>query len=300
MNILITGGTGLIGRHFIDTFQNSHRFTVLTRDIAHAQKQLTTSCGYINSLSELSDLNQYDAVINLAGEPIVDKRWSDRQKRVITDSRLQTTEELLKLFKQSASPPGVFTSGSAIGYYGRQGSQAISEQYTDFHPEFSHQLCADWEALALKANSVATRVCILRTGIVLANDGGALDKMLLPFKLGLGGPIGSGQQYMSWIHVNDMVKGIAFLLESANAQGVYNFTAPHPETNKHFAQKLCRALRRPCLLPMPTFTLKVLMGESADLLIYGQNVVPEKLQHEGFKFDFPHLEQAFEQLLPGH
>lgn len=297
MNILITGGTGLIGRHFIKASEEKHTFTVLTRKPDTANKQLPNSCVYITSLSELDNLNSFDAVINLAGEPIVDKRWTTTQKRIITESRLETTKQLAALIENSADAPKVFISGSAIGFYGRQNDQAIDEQFTDVHQEFSHQLCAQWEAAALSAASVATRVCILRTGIVLAPNGGALSKMLLPFKLGLGGPIGNGKQYMSWIHIDDMVKGIQYLLDNPATDGIYNFTAPQPETNKRFAQTLCSALGRPCLLPMPSLVLKTLMGEGSDLLIYGQNVVPKKLLDEGFSFAYPKLPEALENIL---
>ncbi|WP_100641870.1 TIGR01777 family oxidoreductase [Alteromonas facilis] len=296
MNILITGGTGLIGRHFIHQFESTYRFTVLTRDQSKASQLLPQGCEYISSLDPFRNLDQFDAIINLAGEPIVDKRWSPQQKDIITDSRLSITQQLADLCNQSRFPPEVFISGSAIGFYGRQGSEKISETFNRPFDEFSHQLCKQWEAIALQASSAKTRVCILRTGIVLADDGGALAKMLLPFKCGLGGPIASGNQYMSWIHIRDMVNGIHHLVKRPSSKGIYNLTAPEPETNKAFAKKLCNALHRPCLLPMPEFALRLLMGEAADLLVYGQNVVPDALINEGFHFLFPQLEDAFTDL----
>ena len=297
MNILITGGTGLIGRHFINAHHDEHRFTVLTRNKVSAQRRLTPSCQFIESLDQLKNLNAFDAVINLAGEPIVDKRWTEKQKTIITNSRLDITNRLVELFEQSEEAPEVFISGSAIGFYGRQDDTVINEQFTDVHAEFSHDLCAKWEASAQRASTATTRVCILRTGIVLSEDGGALDKMLLPFKLGAGGPIASGKQYMSWIHISDMISAINHLLVRPISQGIYNFTAPNPETNAAFAKKLGQALNRPTILPMPEFALRMLMGEAADLLVYGQRVVPDELVSENFEFLYPTLEDAFTHLL---
>ncbi|MDM7859877.1 TIGR01777 family oxidoreductase [Alteromonas sp. ASW11-36] len=297
MNILITGGTGLIGRHFIDQYQHDYSFTVVTRNVKRAQSELPSNCEFIDDLAVLKDVSAFDAIINLAGEPIVDKRWTNAQKRVIEQSRWQTTEKLVELIHASESPPSVLISGSAIGYYGRQGDERVDEQFQDLYDEFSHRLCAKWEMLAQQAASSSTRVCVLRTGIVLAANGGALSKMLLPFKLGLGGPIASGKQYMSWIHIKDMVNAINHLLVRPLSQGAYNLTAPHPVNNKQFAKALGKALNRPALIPMPEFSLRLLMGESADLLVYGQNVVPDALVREGFHFLFPHLDEALSALL---
>ena len=297
MNILITGGTGLIGRHFIETYRGEHNFTVLTRNKFAAQRVLPEKCQFIETLDNLTHLNNFDAVINLAGEPIVDKRWSDKQKQIIRESRIEVTKQLVDLINQSDNAPEVFISGSAIGYYGRQGDEAINEQFATPHTEFSHQLCAEWEAVAQQAATATTRVCILRTGIVLADDGGALDKMLLPFKLGAGGPIATGKQYMSWIHIGDMVSAINHLLQRPISQGIYNLTAPNPETNAVFAKKLGNALNRPAILPMPEFVLRLMMGEAADLLVYGQRVLPDALVAEEFEFLYPQLEDAFAGLL---
>ena len=297
MNILVTGGTGLIGRHFILTYQDEYQFTVLTRNNNVETIDLPKNCRFIHNLDALSDLNDFDAVINLAGEPIVDKRWTAAQKKVIERSRLGTTEQLVQLFHRSNNPPEVFISGSAIGFYGAQSDVEINEKFTDIHPEFAHHLCAQWEAAAMQAKTAATRVCILRTGIVLAADGGALSKMLLPFKLGAGGPIASGKQYMSWIHIADMVSAINHLLLRANSQGIYNLTAPVPQTNAAFVKMLGAVLTRPAILPMPECILRLIMGESADLLVKGQRVVPDALLEEGFSFVYADLEQALSSLL---
>lgn len=296
MNFLITGGSGLIGTHLIAQLSDKHAITVLTRNPESAAKKLSKSPNYITSLNQLATLDDYDAVINLAGEPIINKRWSTKQKANIEKSRWGTTAKLGELFAASKNPPALLISGSAIGFYGRQDKQKIDESFDNPNQEYSHALCAMWEKLALEIANDKTRVCVLRTGIVLSSKGGALDKMTLPFKMGLGGPIGSGDHYMSWIHIDDMVGGILHLIDNANCTGIYNFTAPNPVTNKEFSKALANALNRPCLLTTPKIALKLVMGEMADLLIYGQRVVPKKLLNSGFLFVFPTIEDAFSDL----
>lgn len=295
MNVLITGGTGFIGRHLIDRLPNSYRITVLTRDARKAASTLPDKCTFITAL-EQCDLTQVDIVVNLAGEPIADKRWTESQKTRICESRWQITEQLSKAILQCPTPPSVFISGSAIGFYGRQDSAPIDEAFSDIHDEFTHEVCAKWEELALSAQSDNTRVCVIRTGVVLGKNEGALAKMALPFKLGVGGKIGSGQQYLSWIHIEDMVNAIVFLIENPNCQGPFNFTAPAPVTNEVFSRALASALHRPCLFTVPEFSMRLVMGEAADMVLYGQNVVPSKLCSAGFDFTYPNISSALGQI----
>ncbi|MFQ3237618.1 MAG: hypothetical protein ACI9C4_003209 [Paraglaciecola sp.] len=295
MQILITGGTGLIGTNLIPKLK-PHEITVLTRNVSMAERELGNRVTLISNLEDLHNLDQFDAVINLAGEPIVNKKWSNKQKAILEKSRCQVTEQLVSLFHASEFPPEVFISGSAIGYYGRQGDELIDEDFNQPFDEFSHRLCLHWEQAALKAASQATRVCILRTGIVVTRRGGALMKMVPPFRMGLGGPIGDGQQYMSWIHLEDMVNGIIHLLERPDCQGIYNFTSPNPVTNNEFSRTLASVLHRPCLFRIPKFAMRMIMGEMADLLLYGQRVIPKRLQQSGFEFKHPQLEQALDCL----
>lgn len=296
MHILITGATGLIGSRLIHRWRNQHRLTVLTRDTEATTHKLGTDIVIVDSLSDIN-FNDIDAVINLAGEPIVGKRWSDKQKSQLCQSRWQLTEQISSAIKAAQTPPKVLISGSAIGYYGRQQHQRIDEDYPHPYPEFSHQLCEKWEALAQNAQSATTRVCIIRTGIVLANAGGALQKMLLPFKLGLGGRIGDGNQFMSWVHIDDMARLIDFLLLHPTLTGVFNATAPMPVTNAEFSKTLASVLQRPCLLPMPALALKLMLGEMADLLLTGQCVIPANLTKAGFEFTYTELEPALRSLL---
>lgn len=295
MKILLTGGTGLIGSALVNQWHNRHELIVLSRSAAKVQSLFAERVQAVTSLSEV-DFNTLDAVVNLAGEPIVGKRWSDAQKQVLCDSRWHITQQLVEAIKAAQTPPEVLLSGSAIGIYGRQQSQLINEDFSHFHAEFSQHLCQHWEELALAAAGPSTRVCVLRTGIVLANNGGALQKMLPPFKAGLGGRIGSGQQFMSWIHINDMLRLTDFLLQHPTLHGAFNATAPQPVTNAQFSQTLAKVLHRPALLPMPAFVLRLMFGEMADLLLTGQRVIPANLIKAGFEFQFPELEPALRAL----
>jgi hypothetical protein len=291
-HILITGGTGLIGRTLITALEKQYAMTVVTRDPSRAKRLLGEQVNCITS-EELTSVDKFDAIINLAGEPIADKRWSDAQKERICNSRWKITQQLVDLINTSSNVPNVFVSGSAIGVYGRQGDTEVTEDFTDFHDEFSRAVCQKWENIALQAN---TRVCIMRTGVVLSGEGGALSKMLMPFRLGLGGPISSGKQFMAWIHMQDMINAIQHLLNNEDAQGVYNFTSPNPNTNHFFSLALAKRLERPCIFRVPAFVIKTLMGESSDLVLYGQKVIPKKLVDEGFAFTFPTLKEALADL----
>ena len=294
MHIFITGGTGLIGRHLIPALLRdaSTKITVLTRDTTKAKASLPDNVALVTSLDDTLDFDDVDAVINLAGEPIADKRWNETQKTRICESRWQITQQLTDKINAAAQPPATFISGSAIGYYGRQGDKLVTEAFTEVHHEFTHTVCEKWERIALQA-SQKTRVSLLRTGVVLSRDGGALSKMRLPFSLGLGGRIGDGNQYMSWIHINDMVAAILFLLEHKHCEGAYNLTAPTPVTNSEFVKAYAASLGRPAIFPMPALALKLLMGEAADLLLTGQRVVPHKLVDAGFEFSFTDIGSAF-------
>ncbi|WP_115718195.1 TIGR01777 family oxidoreductase [Gallaecimonas mangrovi] len=284
--LFITGATGFIGRALCKQLQSRFAITALTRDPQKATGILGPDMTFCSNVPDLQDT---EVVINLAGEPIANRRWSDHQKRRIERSRWQLTEELVAAM--APKPPKVFISGSALGYYGPQPADAIvSEDYTAITDDFGHRLCAGWEQRALKAQAF-TRVCVLRTGVVLGNGGG-LKKMLLPFKLGLGGPIGNGEQIMSWISLDDMVAAIMLLLARDDLSGAFNCTAPNPVSNKVFAQTLGQLLHRPAVLPMPAFIPKLLLGEGATLLLDGQQVLPKRLLEAGFNFQQQELRQA--------
>ncbi len=295
MKILISGGTGFIGQHFINRF-SEHRYTIITRDIVRAKSLLGDSHHYITSIGQLQGDEIFDAVINLAGEPIVGRRWTGERKQALLKSRWHITQDLVTWINSADVKPRCFLSGSAIGVYGIHDNHAFCESDKALHVDFSSELCQRWESIALSAQ-LHTRTVLLRTGVVLSPDGGALAKMLLPFKLGLGGPIGHGKQWMSWIHLEDYLNGLHFLLENKQSQGAYNLTAPQPVTNKTFVAALGEALGRPTFIPMPSIAMKLALGEAATLLLDGQKVLPKKIQNEGFTFAFEDIKSAMFDLV---
>ncbi len=296
MNYLITGGTGLIGKALIEKLliQND-TITVLTRNIKNAETVLGNNVNFITHLS-INEIENSDIIINLAGEPIADKRWSASQKNKICESRWGITQQLSELINKANNPPTLFISGSAIGIYGRQNSDPIDEHFTAFNKEFTHEVCSKWEKSAYSVHSNKTRVALLRTGIVLANNDGALGKMLLPFKLGLGGKISKGEQIMSWIHINDVVNAILHIKERNELYGAINLTAPNPVSNTEFSTTLSAQLQRPCLFTTPAWLLVLIFGEMSGLLLFGQHVLPNKLINSNFTFQYNHIDKALQNL----
>ncbi|WP_318369270.1 TIGR01777 family oxidoreductase [Enterobacter sp.] len=291
MRILITGGTGLIGRHLIPRLLDlGHTVTVVTRTPDKAQGVLDARVVLWKGLNDRQNLNDIDAVINLAGEPIADKRWTEAQKQRLCNSRWQITQKLVDLFHASETPPAVLISGSAAGYYGDLGEVVVTEEEPP-HNEFTHKLCARWEQIACGAQSDRTRVCLLRTGVVFSPTGGILAKMLPVFRLGLGGPIGSGRQYLAWIHIDDMVNGILWLLDN-DLRGPFNMVSPYPVRNEQFAHALGHALHRPAFMRAPATAVRLMMGESAVLVLGGQRALPKRLEDSGFGFRWYDLEEA--------
>jgi len=297
MKILITGGTGLIGRRLcVALLAKGHELTVLSRKPDTVKTKCGEAVQAISTLNEWQPDTVFDAVINLAGEPIVDARWTDERKQLLWESRVTLTEKLVQCIANAKHKPAVLLSGSATGVYGDGGDTVLDES----HPAatgFGAQLCSAWENAAQAADALGVRVCLLRTGLVLDSRGGLLGKMLLPFKLGLAARLGNGRQWMSWIHVNDYVAIVLLLLENAQAKGAYNMTAPEPVTNAQFTQTLARVLHRPALLVTPTWLLKLLLGEMAALLLGGQRALPTKIQALGYHFDYVNLEDALNAIV---
>ncbi|WP_437613643.1 TIGR01777 family oxidoreductase [Erwinia sp. V71] len=300
MHILLTGGTGLIGSYLIPRLlQSGHQVSVVTRDVAAARARLGEDVQFWSGLDQQHDLNGIDAVINLAGEPIADKRWTDEHKQLLCESRWQITERLASLIKASSQPPAVLISGSATGFYGDTGDLVLTEDDPG-HDEFTHQLCARWEELALTAESEQTRVCLLRTGVVLAKNGGALEKLRMPFKLGFGGPLGSGKQYVPWIHIDDMANAILWLLDNPSLRGPFNMVAPYAVRNEQFSATLGQAMHRPAVFRTPASAVQLLMGEAAVLVLGGQHVLPKLLEESGFGFRWFQLDEALADVAGGH
>lgn len=290
MNILITGGTGFIGSILCSRFlEKKHTIVVLSR---HPEK-IKPPLKAIADLADLKESDHFDIVINLAGEPIADKRWSDKQKQQIVSSRIDTTEKLIAYFKTLENKPKLLLSGSAIGYYGINQTDDVIEESESGDHSFSSELCQKWEATALKAEELGIRTCLLRTGIVLGKNGGALSKMLLPFKMCLGGKIGQGTQWMSWIHIDDLVGIILYCIDHDTLRGAVNGTSPKPVTNQVFTKTLGSVLKRATIFPMPKLVVKLLMGQMGEeLLLAGKQIVPKKALDAGYIFKYDTLEKA--------
>ncbi len=297
MKILITGGTGFIGNALTKSLTTQgYEVTVLSRNADSVEKICGSGVRALDNLSQLNPEDAYQVIINLAGAPIFDARWSDARKQVIRESRISLTKQLVECMAIMTVKPELLISGSAIGYYGDQGDAVLTEQSTTRN-DFSQQLCADWENEAKKAEQFGVRVCLIRTGLVLDEGGGLLQRMLLPFRLGLGGRLGDGQQWMSWIHRQDWIAIARMMITHSSMQGAYNATAPNPVTNSEFTQVLAQCLKRPTLLPLPAWLLKLLLGEMSALVLGSQRVLPERLLAQDFKFHYPDLASALKEIL---
>ncbi|MDR5867849.1 TIGR01777 family oxidoreductase [Halomonas koreensis] len=300
MRVLITGGSGFVGQALCPRLlEAGHRVQVVSRDPQRARRRLPEACDVRRSALDFVDVPP-DALVNLAGESIAARRWSEAQKERLVDSRLNATRELVQLCEQLEAShgraPGVMVSASAMGYYGDQGARPVTEE-TPPHDEFAHRLCERWEAAARGVTAHGTRLAVLRLGLVLDAGGGTLQKMLPPFRLGLGGRFGDGHQYMPWVHRRDLVEMIRFLLERDDLDGAFNGSAPHPVTNAEFTRTLARHLRRPALLPVPGKVLEIAFGEMSRLLLTGADMRPARLEAAGFAFRFPTLDEALADIL---
>ena len=297
MQILITGGTGLIGRQLCKALlAEGHELTVLSRNPASVPVKCGTGVHALASLAQWQPGQTFDAVINLAGEPIVDKSWTAKRKQALWASRVTLTEELVRRIAAANHRPAVLLSGSAVGYYGNRGDVMLDEA-AEVGENFAAQLCKAWEDAARVAESVGVRVCLLRTAPVLSNGGGLLGRMLPPFRLGLGARLGDGKQWMSWVHMQDYVAMVLRLLHDPHAAGPYNMAAPQPVTNAEFTATLAAALHRPALFVAPALLLKLGMGERASLLLEGQRVLPGKMAAAQYRFTFTNLADALRDLL---
>lgn len=295
--VLITGGTGFLGGALTRRLLASgHKVTVFGRSAGKVAEIFGDKVEAATQIADLPDASQFKAVVNLAGAGIFDRLWTASRKQVLRDSRIELTNRLTSWIAESKQAPGVLVNGSAIGIYGDCGDQILDEDSTG-NPDFAQQLCADWEAAALRAEAAGCRVCLIRTGLVLGNNGGILQRMLLPFRLGLGGRMGNGRQWMSWIHLDDWLSIVEAMINDPAMRGAYNATSPNPVSNQAFSETLAAVLQRPCLLPLPAGALKLLLGEMASLVLGSQRVLPKRLLTSGFAFSQTQLEPALRQIL---
>lgn len=296
MKIAVTGASGVVGRALTQVLKDQgHEVYAMVRRPAASPSELTwdPTTGH----ADTGRLSKMDAVVHLAGENIAAKRWSEDQKRVIRESRVDATYKLASTLSALSPRPPVLVAASAVGFYGDRGEQILSET-SSMGEGFLAKLCKDWEDATLPAQATDVRVVHARISMVLSKNGGALEKLLPIFKMGLGGPIGSGAQYMSWIDEVDLARAILFVIEKEDIEGPVNMAAPSPVTNKEFTKVLAGVLGKPAFLPVPPPALKIAMGEVAEeLLLASQKCMPTVLQREGFRFEYADLERALKHVL---
>jgi len=301
MRVVITGGSGLIGSAAAkDLGSAGHEVVVLTRDPSRV-KSLPPGTRAVQWDGKTSQgwgtlLDGDTAVLHLAGDPIAEGRWTEEKKRRIRQSRVESGRAVLAAIRQAKSRPRALLQGSAVGYYGACGGEVVTEAHAP-GDDFLARVCVEWEASTAEAASLGVRRPVLRTGIVLSREGGALPKMALPFRMMAGGPMGGGRQWVPWIHIVDEVGAIRFLLEREDADGPFNLSAPEPLTNRDFSHALGRALARPSFAPAPGFALRLLLGEMADALLHGQRAVPQRLLELGYVFRYPEAAGALRNLV---
>lgn len=298
MKILISGASGLVGTHLIPTLKaKGHEVYKLIRRTPKNSDEIQWDSAQGIPENELSKAENFDAVIHLAGDNVGDGRWTEEKKRSIRESRTVGTRVLVESLKKLQNPPKIFIGASAIGFYGNRGDEILTEE-SAMGEGFFPEVCAEWEEESQKAADFGARVATPRIGVVLSKDGGALAKMLTPFNFGVGGVVGSGKQWMSWIALDDLIGIFHFALENENVMGAINATAPNPVTNEEFTKTLGDVINRPTIIPVPEFGVKLLFGEMGEtLLLESTRVIPERTQELGFEFKFTELKEAMAHAL---
>jgi len=302
MRILITGGTGLIGRPLSQALTSEgHEVIMLSRqpekvkDAPAGVKVQKWDGKSAEGWGQLAD--GASAIVNLAGAGIADQRWSTERKQLIRQSRIDAGKAVMAAIAAATTKPGVLIQASAVGYYGVQNGDAQLAETASPGADFLAKVCFDWEASTAPVSKFGVRRAIIRTGVVLSNEGGAFPKQVMPFKFFAGGPVGSGKQWYPWIHIDDQVRAIQFLIADDKASGAFNLTAPNPVTNKEFGQILGEVMGKPAIMPAPGFTMKTVFGEMSIILLEGQRAIPQKLIDLGFKFKYATAQEALRALL---
>lgn len=295
MKVAISGASGLIGTALRSSLTgDGHEIVALTRQATLPPLE-TITWDVDNGRFDASRLEGIDAVIHLSGEPVA-QRWNEAKKQAIRDSRIRGTKLLVEGLKTLKNPPKLLVSASAVGFYGDGGDTELDESAPPGEG-FLPSVCHEWEKATMEALGLGIRAVCMRIGIVLSTQGGALAQMLLPFKLGVGGPIGSGRQWMPWVHIDDIVGAFRYTIANDDLVGAVNGTSPNPATNAEFTKALGRALHRPAFIPVPAFGLELLFGEMSQILLEGQRAIPQKLQFAGYEFKYPRLDDALEDVL---
>lgn len=300
MNVIIAGGSGLIGQAFTaHLIKNGHRVWVLTRRPSEVKLPVGALAAGWDGLSGRGwegILEQAGAIVNLAGENIGARPWTNERKRQICESRVQVGQAIVQAVRDAARRPGVLLQISGINYYGPNADETLTEKDPP-GSDYLSGVAVDWENSTLEVEALGVRRAVMRSGVVLAAEGGILSNFLYPVRLFAGGPLGSGRQWVSWIHMRDQLAAMRFLMETQSAAGVYNLTSPEPVTNAEFIRTLAEVRSRPYWLPAPAFALKLLLGEMSTLVLDGLKVVPARLQEQGFSFVYPELRLALENLV---
>ena len=304
MRVAVTGATGMIGRALVRArLDRGDQVAALSRDAERARSALPSGVEAFEWRDPKAEpapaeaLSGADGVVHLLGEPIA-QRWTDGARREILDSRVLGTRNLVAGIEAAGERPGVLVSQSGVGYYGPRGDELVDESATA-GDDFPARVSVAWEAEAEKAEQLGLRVVTTRTGVVLSESGGALEKMLPPFKLGVGGPVAGGKQYVPWVHLDDVVGAVIFCLDTPAIEGAVNLSAPDPATNAELSKALGRALRRPAFAPVPAFAVKLLYGDMATVVITGARMVPRKLEQAGYEFRRPDLDEALRAAVAG-
>lgn len=301
MRVLITGGTGTVGQRLADDLMDhGHEVAVLSRrpikplslpvKITFLQWDGKTAKGWGQHLDEV------DAVVHLAGAGVADKRWTEERKKLILSSRVDSGHAVLEAIENATNKPKVLIQASAVGYYGTSEEKTFTEADGP-GSDFLADVCVKWEAATAPVEAMGVRRAVIRTGVVLDPEGGALPKMAMPFRFFVGGPLGNGRQWVPWIHYQDEIAAIRFLIETETASGPFNLTAPNPVRNRELAKALGYVMSRPAIAPAPGFAIELVVGEMANAVLEGQRVLPERLQQLGFQFKYPHIEPALQDLL---
>lgn len=295
MKVAISGVSGLVGGALRASLtKDGHDVVAISRRSSLPPLE-TITWDVDNGRVDASGLEGVDALVHLAGEPVA-QRWNDTTKKAIRNSRVDSTRLLIESLRSLKDPPKLLVSASAVGFYG-DGGDAELDEASPAGDGFLPDVCQEWEKTTMEALGLGIRAACVRIGVVLSTQGGALGKMLTPFKLGLGGPLGHGKQWMPWIHIDDIVGVFRFVISNDDLVGAVNGTAPNAVTNTSFTKALGQALHRPALLPVPSFGLKLLFGEMSQILLEGQRVLPKKLLNTGYEFKYPHLPEALEDIL---
>jgi uncharacterized protein (TIGR01777 family) len=302
MRIIITGGTGLIGRPLSQALVGEgHEVVVLSRQpekVKNAPTGVKVQKWDGKSAAEWGQLaDGAGAIVNLAGAGIADERWSAARKQLIRQSRIEAGQAVMEAIAAANTKPSVLIQASAVGYYGVQSGDAQLAENASPGGDFLSKICFDWEASTAPASKFGVRRAVIRTGVVLSNEGGAFPKQVMPFKFFAGGPVGSGKQWYPWIHIEDQVRAIQFLIANDQASGAFNLTAPNPVTNKEFGQIVGEVMGKPAFMPAPGFAMKTVFGEMSIILLEGQRAIPQKLLELGFKFKYETAQAALRALL---